>query len=383
MINKPLQVAEFLNENCHFLDVEEIFENSIEDKRIIERISEDCQEASIKTFTPSHLDTDFHEELKGSCLPNCDEEFPMHRGSTLPQNLHHHFSEEEVSFLSFFDFKYPDLTDAELTSLCQILIKDKDVYSTCKYDVGCTKQNFHISLKDDAFFKPQRVTKVPVHYREQVNALLERLIQVGIIREINNDDELGTFLDNPITYLRKEKNLKLCVDSRFLNSITKLVSIPFTIEPIQILLTRLTGKVFSVSDLSNAYHQVPLTEESQKCTAFVIGNKQYTYCCGFYGLSGLPNFFSRLMALSMAPLIKTNQALTYIDDTILQAQNKAEMFEIIPKHHALVRTAGLKVSPEKNNFLFTKSKIFRTHSLEQGDKTYCQKSPRFKKTENP
>ena len=101
LINKQLQVAEFLNENCHFLDVDEIFEISIEDKRIIERNSEDCQEASKKTFTPSNLDTDFHEELKGSCLPNCNEEFPIHRGSTLPQNLHHHFSEEEVSFLSF------------------------------------------------------------------------------------------------------------------------------------------------------------------------------------------------------------------------------------------------------------------------------------------
>ena len=165
-------------------------------------------------------------------------------------------------------------------------------------------KNFYINLKDDAFFKPQRVTKVPIHYREQVNALLERLIQVGIIQEISNDDELGTFLDNPIIYLRKEKNLKFCVDSRFLNSLTKLVSRPFAIEPIHILLTRLTGKIFSVSDLSNAYHQVPITEENQKCTAFVIGNKQYTYCRGFYGLSGLPNFFSRLVALSMAPFYK-------------------------------------------------------------------------------
>ena len=52
------------------------------------------------------------------------------------------------------------------------------------------------------------------------------------------------------------------------------------------------------------------------------------------------------MALSMAPLVKLNQTLTDIDDTILPAQNKAEMFEIIPKYHSLVRTAGLKVSAE-------------------------------------
>ena len=56
------------------------------------------------------------------------------------------------------------------------------------------------------------------------------------------------------------------------------------------------------------------------------------------------------MSLSMAPLIKTNQALTYINDTLLQAQTEAEMFEITPKYHALVRTAGLKFSPEKTFF---------------------------------
>ena len=82
-------------------------------------------------------------------------------------------------------------------------------------------------------------------------------------------------------------------------------------------------------------------------------------------------------------MIKTNQALTYIDDTILQSQNKAEMFEIIPKYHALVRTAGLKVSLEKTFFFLQQVNFLRTHSLEQGDTTYCQKSPRFKNLKTP
>ena len=159
----------------------------------------------------------------------------------------------------------------------------------------------------------------------------------------------------------------------------------FITEPIHIALTRLTGKHFSVSDLSNAYREVPLTEENQKCTAFVIGNKQNTYCRGFFGLSGLPNILSQLMALSMASMIKTNQALTYIDDTILQAQNKAEMFEIVPKYHSLVRTAGLKVSPEKT-FFFLQKVTFLGHIVSnkaiQAIQAIAKKSPRFKRFEN-
>ena len=48
---------------------------------------------------------------------------------------------QKKKYLSFFvlDFKYSDLTDVELTSLCQILIKDKDVYSRYKYDVRLYK----------------------------------------------------------------------------------------------------------------------------------------------------------------------------------------------------------------------------------------------------
>ena len=79
----------------------------------------------MKKFTPLNFDNGFHEELKGSCLPNCNEEFPIHRWSTLRETFHLHSSKEEVSFLSFFDLKYSDLIDAELTSLCQILVKDK------------------------------------------------------------------------------------------------------------------------------------------------------------------------------------------------------------------------------------------------------------------
>ena len=75
------------------------------------------------------------------------------------------------------------------------------------------------------------MTKGPIHYKEQVNALLERLIQVGLIPEIIDDDEDGMFFINRIAYLRTGKELKLCVDPGFLNSITKLGSITSAFEP--------------------------------------------------------------------------------------------------------------------------------------------------------
>ena len=113
-------------------------------------------------------------------------------------------------------------------------------------------------------------------------------------------------------------------------------------------MTRVNGKIFSLSDLSCAYHQVPLSPETQKLTSFIIGGRQYTYTRGFYGLCGLPNFFSRLMTIQFQPLIEEKQAITYIDDTILLSKTKGEIFSIIHEYHNLLRKAGLKAAREKN-----------------------------------
>ena len=117
-------------------------------------------------------------------------------------------------------------------------------------------------------------------------------------------------------------------------------------------------KIFlSVGNLSCAYHQVPLSPETQKLTSFIIGGRQYTYTRGFYGLSGLSIFFSRLMTIHLEPLIKKEQTISYIDDTIMQSKNKREMFSIIHEYHSLLRKAGLKAAPEQTFFLLRKVKF--------------------------
>ena len=123
------------------------------------------------------------------------------------------------------------------------------------------------------------------------------------------------------------------------------------------IMTRVNGKVFSVSDLSCASHQVPLSPETQKLTSFIIGGKHYTYTRGFYGLCGLPNFFSRLMTIHFDPLIRKKQAITYIDDTIIQSQDKNEMFTVIIEYHTLLKKAGFKVAPDKTFFFLRKGKF--------------------------
>ena len=46
------------------------------------------------------------------------------------------------------------------------------------------------------------------------------------------------------------------------------------------------------------------------------------------------------MTIHFAPLLKSRQAVTNIDDTIMQAQPADEMYSIIKNCHLLLRKAG-------------------------------------------
>ena len=151
--------------------------------------------------------------------------------------------------------------------------------------------------------------------------------------------------------------VKLVIDARSLISLTDLTNYYWHLEPVQMILTRVNVKIFSVSDLSCSYHQVPLRPGTQKLTSFIIGGRQHTYTRGFYGLCGLPYFVSRLVTIHFDPLIKRKQAITYMDDSIMQSQNKKKMFTINNEYHTPLRKAGLKTAPDKTFFFFKKLKF--------------------------
>ena len=171
-----------------------------------------------------------------------------------------------------------------------MLLDSQDVYSRHKFDVGKTRQKFHVALKPKAELKRQRPSKVPLHLKEKLEKLLTQLKDADIIREMGDDDEMRSLFVNPILLIPKNDYVKLVIDARYLNSVTDLTNYSWPLEPVQLIMTRVNSKVFSVSDLSCACHQVPLSPETQKLTNFVIGGRQYTYTRSFLWTVRTPEF---------------------------------------------------------------------------------------------
>ena len=150
--------------------------------------------------------------------------------------------------------------------------KDKDVFSQHKYDVGITKENFHVKLLPNSTLTKQRPSRKPLHHKGIFEILLEQLCKAGIIREMGDDTEMGWSFINPVIILLEGKIVKLVIDARY----------SWPLESIGSLMTRLNGNFFATSDLGSAYTQVPLTEETEQQTIFGMGSTQITFQHGSY-----------------------------------------------------------------------------------------------------
>ena len=83
----------------------------------------------------------------------------------------------------------------------------------------------------------------------------------------------------------------------------------------------------------------------------------YVFIRGCYGLKGLPNLFTKEMSTFFRALIGKRSALAYIDDVLLLADEKQEMFEIIKELLKIATEENLKLAPEKSFYMLLKVKF--------------------------
>ena len=231
------------------------------------------------------------------------------------------------------------MTDTEYVNLCKIFIKNQHCYAKHKNDVGKISTPFRVRIEENCKLQTQRPSKVPIHYRDRLNKLLTELEKYNIIKQIGSSSDekhtIGTTFLNRLIIIPKGDTMKVVLDAKHLNSNTSQELESWPIEPLAPQLARASQKYKSTIDLMYAYAHTPLDEETIKLTGFSSGDKLYTFIRGLYGLKGLPNFFTKQMSFFFRSLIDKRSALVYIDDILLLADEKQEMFELIKELHKI------------------------------------------------
>ena len=145
----------------------------------------------------------------------------------------------------------------ELT-LSAVLTHHKAAFSDELGIIQGTSAKLHVdSQTRPRFFKPRAV---PYSMRGKVEQKLDRLQKQGIIRPVTFSDWAAPI----VPVLKKDGSVRICGDYRLtVNQIAKLETYP--LPRIEDLLASLSGgKTFTKLDLTHAYQQVELEENSRK-----------------------------------------------------------------------------------------------------------------------
>ena len=162
----------------------------------------------------------------------------------------------------------------------------------------------------------------------------------------------GCAYNNPLVVAPKKDeagnlcDIRVCLDTRALNDV--LVNedchpLPY----IRVALEKFGGCVmFGEFDLSEAYLQFPLAEESRPLTAFTWGDRQYMFVGCPFGLSVLPSHFQRVMMYVMQDLTFTfpyMDNLPFASATWEQHRDQAlAIIERLNSVHLRIKPASVK-----------------------------------------
>ena len=172
---------------------------------------------------------------------------------------------------------------------------------------------------------------------------IDEHIRIGFIRSSKSPHGA------PILFVRKKDGtLRLCVDFRGLNKISKKdrYPLPFISD---LLSTAGKARIYTTIDLRHAYHLVRIAEGDEWKTAFRTRYGSFEWLVMPFGLSNAPAAFQRFMNDIFNDLLDVN-VTCYIDDILIYSDDPDEHKQHVREVLRRLRKHGLYARPDKCHF---------------------------------
>ena len=181
----------------------------------------------------------------------------------------------------------------------------------------CTVTRATLKLKESATPVYRRARPVPYTSLPVVEQELDHLLDLGVIKPVKHADWAA-----PVMIVKKpDGSARLCIDySTGLCNALQLHQHPLLV-PEDIFATLNGGQVFSQIDLSDAYLQVELDEESKQLCNINTHQGVYTYQHLPFGTKSAPGIFQEIMNKMLAGLPFTT---AYLDDIIVVSHSQED-----------------------------------------------------------
>ena len=252
---------------------------------------------------------------------------------------------DDNEFEKQFDLAHIPLK--QRTWAMQMFRRRRDVFSRHACDLGCARD---IEMKIEPISDVphiQKYTPLAHAVREQVRAILDQMIEYGIIREC---DEPSPFCSNLLVVKKKDgKTIRILLDGRLLNNQTRRLPTNL-VTHLELYAHLANAEWVTTIDLSDAFFQIPLEKASQKYTVFYseAHGKRYCFQRCPQGLKNSPLHLKLLMDKYLGDMAK--DVIHYADDIMLATygtlqQHLRRLEEVL----ARLEKAGVKIRPSKIN----------------------------------
>lgn len=220
-----------------------------------------------------------------------------------------------------------------------------------KEGLGKTSYMEHvIELEGNVRPVKQRYFPVSPAIEKLIHAEIDSMLELDIIEEAPHSP-----WSSPIVLIRKGEKVRLCLDSRKVNSFT--IKDAYPLPQIEGILSRLPkAKFISSLDLRKAFWQIPLSDNSKDLTCFTVPNRPlYRFKVMPFGLCNAPQALCRLMDQVIPPSLK-NQVFVYLDDLLIISENFEQHIQVLFEVAYKLRKANLTINIEKSKFLIKEVK---------------------------
>jgi len=155
----------------------------------------------------------------------------------------------------------------------------------------------------------------------------------------------------PVLFIKKKNgSLRLCIDFRRLNCISKKDHYPLPLIS-DLLNSPRKARVYSKIDLCYAYHLVCIANSDKWKTAFRTRYGSFEWSVMSFGLTNTPTAFQRFMNDIFSDLLDVC-VIIYLDDILIYSNNMSDHHWHVKEVLKCLRKAGLYAKAEKCKFHF-------------------------------
>ena len=236
------------------------------------------------------------------------------------------------------------IKECEKDQLKDIVWKYRKCFSKSSADLGkCNIFEAHIELKAGAKEKWISSRPVPYKLRGVMGRQIETQLKAGVIEKYEGNSGFNSSL--MLVKKPKSDEWRGVVDLRYVNSMT--VPDRYEVPNMMSVLDRIGDATYlSTLDITCAFNQVPLSEESRPITAFSYNKQRYIYKVLIMGFINSSQIFCRVMDKIFKDCpYKT--ILAFLDDLIMSSKTVEEHLERLEYIMKRMIDVNLKFRPSK------------------------------------